>query len=74
MAEEKKKNAKPGFFSRVSKFFTDLRGEIKKVVWPTKKQVLNNTVVVLVMVIISAILIGGFDILLNTIRDFALSR
>ena len=46
---------KPSLFSRVKRFFKDIRGELKKVAWPTKKQVINNTTVVIVVVIISSI-------------------
>lgn len=53
--EKKSDKKKPGFFSRVSRFAKDLKSEIKKVVWPTKKQVINNTGVVLgVMAVVGA--------------------
>lgn len=41
------------FFKAIAKFFRDLAAEVKKVVWPSKKQVINNTVVVLVVCAIS---------------------
>ena len=47
-----------GFFARIGKYFRDTRSELKKVVWPTKKQSLNSTGVVIVVVIIAA-LFGG---------------
>ena len=43
------------FFGRIAKFFTDIRGELKKVVWPSKKDVKNNTLVVLVVVAIAVV-------------------
>ena len=46
---------KPGFIDRVKRFFRDIKGEVKKIVWPSKKQVINNTVIVVIMVVISAI-------------------
>lgn len=52
---------KPSFFSRVGKFFKDVFGELKKVVWPSKKQVVNNTIVVIVAVIISSLGISLID-------------
>ena len=52
---------KPSLFSRVKRFFKDIRGELKKVAWPTKKQVINNTTVVIVVVIISSIGISLVD-------------
>ena len=51
----------PSLFSRVKRFFKDIRGELKKVAWPTKKQVINNTTVVIVVVIISSIGISLVD-------------
>lgn len=53
---EAKKQEKEGFFrrtgKRISKWFREMRAELKKVVWPTKKQVLQNTVVVLISVLV----------------------
>mgnify|MGYP002460316097 FL=1 len=46
---EKKK--KDGLIAKVSRFAKELRSEIKKIVWPTKKQVFNNTCVVAVVMI-----------------------
>ena len=56
----KKKSAKndgrPNIFVRaakaVAKFFKDLKGENKKIVWPTAKTVLKNTGIVLAVVLI----------------------
>ncbi len=43
------------------KYFKDARSEFKKVVWPSRKQVFNNTVVVLVAIVVSGIAIWGVD-------------
>ena len=75
MAEEKKTNAapvkavtavkkddtKPGFFKRAAKWFREMKSELKKVVWPTRKQLVNNTVVSVVVMLISALGVWGFD-------------
>lgn len=53
------KNAKSG--NKVSRYFRDLKSEFKKVVWPSKKQVFNNTLVVLVTIFIFMVIVGGFD-------------
>ena len=63
---------KPGFFARSSKFFRDLKGEMKKVVWPAKKQVINNTGVVIAFITVSSIVIGLFDFVLNMIMGLFL--
>ena len=50
--------------AKIVRTFKDMKGEVKKVVWPSKKQVLNNSIIVFIMLIISAIFIGGIDELL----------
>ena len=57
----KKDDTKPGFFKRVGKWFREMRSELKKVVWPTRKQLVNNTVVSVVVMLISALGVWGFD-------------
>ena len=59
----KKDDAKPGFFKRVAKWFREMKSELKKVVWPTRKDLFNNTLVSVVVMIISAIVLWGFDML-----------
>jgi len=36
-------------------------GEMKKIVWPTKSQVIHNTIVVIIAVIISSVFISLID-------------
>ena len=50
------KNAKPGFFARAGKWFRDMKSELKKVQWPTRKQTINNTLIVIACVIVVGIL------------------
>ena len=61
MADEKKVS----FAAKISRFFKDLRGEMKKIVWPSKKQIINNTGGVIAVVVATSIAVGGFDYLLN---------
>ena len=60
-----KKSKKPFFLVRflrwVKKFFRDTHTEMKKVVWPSKKQIVNNTLVVIAVVIICGLVIFGLD-------------
>lgn len=50
--------------NKVIKYFRDLKAEVKKVVWPSKSQVLNNTGIVLVTVCICGLFLAGVDSLL----------
>ncbi len=43
----------------------DTKAELKKVVWPTKKQIINNTVWVLVLVIMVSAVVLGIDLVLE---------
>ena len=45
--------------------FKDTKAELKKVVWPTKKQIVNNTLWVLILVIIVAVVVLGIDLVLE---------
>ena len=57
----KRTNEKPKLGARIKKWFREMRSELKKVVWPTPKQVGKNTLVSLVMMAVAAVLLGGFD-------------
>ena len=61
MSENKK--SKPGVFSRIAKWLRELKSELKKVQWPTAKQTVNNTVIVILCVIIVGVFIWVFDAL-----------
>ncbi len=66
MAEEKKEGFFKRIASKITRFFKDLKGETKKIVWPSKKQIINNTMVVIGVIVVFGIAVGGFDLLLNT--------
>ena len=54
---------KPSFISRVSRFFKDISGELKKVVWPSKKDVKTNTITVILVVAAAAIVLIVLDLI-----------
>lgn len=56
--KEKTKAKKP---NRVVKFFKDLKSELKKVVWPSRKTVVNNTGIVLAVMLIVGLFLTGVD-------------
>ncbi len=63
MAKDKTaaKTKKPGFFAKRWQSVKDMRSEMKKVVWPTKSQLVNNTIVVLVMMLLVGVFIWLMD-------------
>jgi len=60
--------------NKVFKYFRELKAEFKKVVWPTKKQVVNNTGVVIVAMIFSGIILLGLDTGFKELFDLILRR
>lgn len=60
-AAVKKVDQKLGFGARTGKWFREMKSELKKVVWPTPKQLAQNTGVSLVVMAGSAIVLWAFD-------------
>jgi preprotein translocase subunit SecE len=44
-------------------YLSEVRGEMKKVAWPSRAEVQNSTIIVLVAVVFMATLIFGYDFL-----------
>lgn len=56
------KTKKASFGSRVKKFFHDTKAELKKVTWPTKEQLIHNTGVIIVFIIIITAILSILDV------------
>jgi preprotein translocase subunit SecE len=54
---------------RIYTLANEVSGELKKVTWPTSKEVRTATVVVLVMSIISALILGLFDFVWSNLTE-----
>lgn len=54
----------------VKKFWKDFTGTVKKIVWPSRAQVLKSSAVVLVSIIVVGLVIFGFDRGLTALFDF----
>ncbi len=57
--EAKKSGLKAG--AKISRSFRDLKSEVQKIVWPSKKQVVNNTLIVIACVLVIGACIWAFD-------------
>ncbi|NCE63284.1 preprotein translocase subunit SecE [Pseudoflavonifractor sp. 524-17] len=64
---KKSKKDKPGFGARAGKWFREMKAELKKVQWPTKKQTINNTVIVIVCCVVVGVCIWLFDTLASAV-------
>lgn len=52
------------------KIFSDVFEELKKVTWPTKKQTLRLTLIVIVISLIVALYVGIIDVFLAKILEW----
>jgi preprotein translocase subunit SecE len=59
------KTTRPGFFKRSAQFFKDSWGELKRVRWPNRKELVTYTTVTLVTCIFVILLILAFDTGIN---------
>ncbi len=53
--------------TKAIQFLSEVRSEVKRVTWPTKKEAMGGTAVVLVVVFIMALFLGLVDLLLSKI-------
>ena len=52
-------------FNRIKEFFKEVKIELKKVVFPSRDEVMGSTKVVIVLVLIIAIFLGFVDLVLS---------
>ncbi|HKJ47309.1 MAG TPA: preprotein translocase subunit SecE [Balneolales bacterium] len=55
---------------KIKEFFEGVKKEMKKVTWPSQKELVDNTVVVVIFSIILAIFIFGVDQVYSTVLEF----
>ena len=63
---------KDGFFARIAKSMKATKSEFKKVVWPSKKQLTNNTIIVIAALIVVGLIIFGLDTLFISLSKLIL--
>lgn len=63
MAEATAQKKKSG--NRIARFFKEVKSEMKKVVWPSRKQVIKNTLIVIASVVIIGVVIWALDMLFS---------
>ena len=69
---EENKNTKTNFFTKIGQWFVrlfkgigrgimNMKHELKKVTWPTKKEMINYSLVVFAFMLVMTVIIGVFD-------------
>lgn len=65
MSMNSKTDAKAKKENKLVKYLKGTKSELKKIVWPTFRQVVKNTLIVLLVVLIVGLIIAGLDLLFN---------
>ena len=55
-------------------FFKDFKAELKRVIWPTPKQLVNNTVAVITIVLITAVIVFALDFVFRTVDNYGINK
>ena len=55
-------------------FFKDFKAELKRIIWPTPKQLVNNTVAVITIVLITAVIVFALDFVFKTVDDYGINK
>ena len=63
---------KENFISKSIQFLREVKVELKKVAWPSRKQTFGSTLVVIILVTIIAFFLGAVDIGLSSLVKFVL--
>ena len=58
---KKSAEKKPNIFVRMKRYFKEGGAELKKTVWPTKKDLVKYTGVVLAFIVVFAVVVGAMD-------------
>jgi preprotein translocase subunit SecE len=66
MAQANKSAAKPGVFARFGKYLHDVRTELRRVIWPSRAEVINSSVVVIITLIFFVL----FTLAIDSVASF----
>ena len=60
-SKAKAETRRVGMFGRIGRFFREVVAELRKVIWPTRKELLTYTAVVVVFVAVIMTIVAGLD-------------
>lgn len=72
MAKKDKKEVKKS--KDKTSFMKSFKAELKKVSWPTPKQLFNNTVAVLSIVLVTAVIVFVLDVTFESINKYGINK
>ncbi|MBR5613968.1 MAG: preprotein translocase subunit SecE [Clostridia bacterium] len=65
---------KPNVFARIKNWFIDMKAELKRVVWPSFAKVRQNTLIVLIFVLVVGAVIWILDWLFSGAMSLLINR
>ncbi len=74
MADNQRYSRLGNFQKKFTRFFAEIKTELKKVIWPTWPQLMNNTVTVLLVCLIIGLIIWIADFGLTKILELTLVK
>ncbi len=74
MAKKEAKANKKEVNKNKKSFAKDFKAELKKVIWPTPKQLVNNTVAVVTIVLITAAIVFVLDLAFESVNKYGVNK
>ena len=74
MAKKEAKTNKKENNKNKKSFAKDFKAELKKVVWPTPKQLVNNTIAVITIVLITSAIVFALDLTFEALNKYGIEK
>mgnify|MGYP004564428979 CR=1 FL=1 len=68
------KDAKKKNNEKQRHFLKDVKAELKKVIWPTPKQLVNNTLAVIAIVIVVGVIVFALDVCFEKLNSLGVEK
>ena len=72
--DNKKQDSKKQEGKNKKHFMKDFKAELKRVIWPTPKQLFNNTVAVITVVLITAAIVFVLDFVFESMNTYGINK
>ena len=72
--DSKKQASKKQDTKNKKHFMKDFKAELKRVIWPTPKQLFNNTVAVITVVLITAAIVFVLDFVFESMNTYGINK
>jgi len=71
---ERSQSGPLGWWQRAGEFFSEVRNEMKRVTWPTQREVYATTVVVILFSVLVGLYLFGVDLLFGRAAEWVFRR